>query len=562
MKISWGKRNINILISILIGITCFILIYGTNVLDVTYDGWIFSGYIEKDIIQHYSGWMIFRNSVWTFPLGIAQNMAYPVGGAISYTDSIPLFSIFFKALSPILPTTFQFFGWYVLLSFVLQAISAGMLVGLFTKNKTIIAISTILFVISPVLIERSFRHTSLSSQYLILFAWYLLLSSKQKGYTSISWKYVILNALAITIHPYFVVMVSGIFGAHLLGYISKNKKILPIVIPIIENLLVIGLIGYSIGVFIPDVSEQSVGFGTFAMNLNALINPLSLGVNTWSKFVKQYPQAWGNYDGFNYLGVGVIFFYGFMVINEIKLFIEKGDRFSFKIIFNKCKLLIYKYYEILLISLLFFLFAISNYIKYGTHILIHYELPEFALKVANIFRASSRMFYPVFYLIFLLIIVWIIKRFKTKVSQVLLLFLVLIQVVDISPALLEKHASLGGEKTQYYNMFTNGEWSFYATQYDKVYLLENTLDYDLAAYIGNNNLVSNIFFLNRGGSMILKENYKMYIEQIRNGTNVDTNAFYVTGDAVLYQYLVDNLDKSKFETVDFGYLKVFLPKKS
>ena len=42
------------------------------------------------------------------------------------------------------------------------------------------------------------------------------------------------------------------------------------------------------------------------MNLNALINPSSRGGYTWSRLLPQQPQATGQYDGFNYLGLGVL----------------------------------------------------------------------------------------------------------------------------------------------------------------------------------------------------------------------------------------------------------------
>ena len=49
------------------------------------------------------------------------------------------------------------------------------------------------------------------------------------------------------------------------------------------------------------------GYGEISMNLNALINPSSpRGIYTWSRLLPQQPQATGQYDGFNYLGLGVL----------------------------------------------------------------------------------------------------------------------------------------------------------------------------------------------------------------------------------------------------------------
>ena len=86
-----------------IGLIIFRRIYGFGCVNVTNDAFLINGYLEKDIAQHYAGWMLFRNSDWTFPLGVGKNIAYPYGTAVSYTDSIPIFAVFFKIFRNCLP---------------------------------------------------------------------------------------------------------------------------------------------------------------------------------------------------------------------------------------------------------------------------------------------------------------------------------------------------------------------------------------------------------------------------------------------------------------------------
>lgn len=150
------------------------LLYGTSTLHPTYDAWILNGYDEWDIQQHYAGWVLFRNSHWAFPLGLADTIAAPDGIVISFTDSIPWVSIFFKALRGVLPSTFQWFGWYTLFCFAMQG-AAGALLCARGQAKTgvgALVFSTLgglLFVMLPTLWERAFRHTALASQW--LFCW-------------------------------------------------------------------------------------------------------------------------------------------------------------------------------------------------------------------------------------------------------------------------------------------------------------------------------------------------------------------------------------------------------
>lgn len=46
-----------------------------STLNVSYDSWIYKGYVEKDIIQRYAGWMFFRAAPWSWPLTVAGNLA-------------------------------------------------------------------------------------------------------------------------------------------------------------------------------------------------------------------------------------------------------------------------------------------------------------------------------------------------------------------------------------------------------------------------------------------------------------------------------------------------------
>lgn len=169
------SRILLILLPFIIGIMIFTLIYGFSPLNITNDRWILSGYDETDIIQHYAGWLAYRNSEWKMPLGMADNMSVGTGTIISFTDSIPIVAIICKAFRRFLPDTFQYFGIYTLLCYILQSIAAFKIIHLKTQNIVYSTIGIFLFGFSPILMERAFRHTALGSQWIILFAIYLYL---------------------------------------------------------------------------------------------------------------------------------------------------------------------------------------------------------------------------------------------------------------------------------------------------------------------------------------------------------------------------------------------------
>ena len=154
----------------LLGVLVFFLVYGAGPLDVTNDAFCRGGYIEKDIQQHYAGWLFYRQSDLGFPFCLTQDLNYPDGISIAYTDSVPLFAALFRILSPLLPYTFQYFGLFTLTCFFMQGAFGALLAGCFARGVLLPVLGDILFVSSPVLFERAFRHTALGAQILILAA--------------------------------------------------------------------------------------------------------------------------------------------------------------------------------------------------------------------------------------------------------------------------------------------------------------------------------------------------------------------------------------------------------
>lgn len=471
------KEKMPILIAVIIGIICFLSIYGMAPLNVTNDQWIITGYDETDIAQHYAGWLAFRNSEWSFPIGLADQMGIGVGTAVSYTDSIPIVAIFFKAINFLLPTTFQYFGIYTLLCYIFQGIAGYKVIFYKTKDIKYSLIGACFFCLSPILMERAFRHTALGSQWLILFAIYTYLryrdTHEEKQYI---W-YLVLEVLAIGIHPYFLPMVA-IFA--LLSVISdlKQKKYLSIVY-YIASLIITYCFGVIIGALGGGISTSRWGYGTFSMNINALINPSSVGGYIWSNFVKVRPQILGNYDGFNYLGLGIIFGLGLIVVLLII------DRKIYKDFFKKNYLLI-------LGCIFLTAFAISNVVTLDDIILIDIVLPEPILNLCGIFRASSRMFYPVYYLIFIFLIysIWKYRENILKKKYLVILgVLLILQIADLSQCIYQKHTAMN-EKSSTVGTFLDDTFLMKIGKESDILLLD-TYELDnkaLAVWAFKNNL--------------------------------------------------------------------------
>ena len=572
---SFGKKEnrrgyLELFVCGLIGAAVFLLLYGTDTLRVTNDKWILNGYVEEDIIQHYTGWMAFRDSAWSFPLGLAGNLGYPEGTVISFTDSLPLVSLFFKCISGLLPETFQFFGWYTLCCFVLQGISSGLLVRLFTKNCWGIYGSSLLFVCSPLLIERAFRHTALASQWLVLFALYLYFRARKRGL--LPWGFLALQVLCVGLHPYFVPMVCGILAAWTLegmlpgvgwrtGSGTETAGRTACGIFFLGNLLTIGVTGYVLGLFGSGVSGSAGGFGYYSMNLNALWNPVSLGVEKWSQILPVLPQTGGNYDGFNYLGFGVLVFGTAGFLGRTGALLRKKRLGTF------CK----SYLGLILFCGFCTLFALSHVITLGSKEILVLPLPESLLRLCSVFRASGRLFWPVYELLFLVACLTAvrlpevlkshggigkkerpygsgIRKGKRQLLPAALVILVVLQLYDLKPALAWKHGSVdaGNPGTGSYDpkFYQSEDWQQVLTAYERAELLNYHHDYNLAAFLMKHHQKSNILPANRGDFAAAQERCREMILELYRGGEMEERVLYLTNDPLLAQQLKWNLPKN------------------
>ena len=142
-----SKKHMSIIVAIsgaCLGMLTFCMLYGTKILNVSYVEWLQG----PDLPQHYIGWLFFRESAWHFPIGLIDNLIYPFQISIIYTDSIPIFALLFKLISPWIPETFQYFGMWGLLSFgAMGLITASLLFRLTYRAVYSLCIS-VFFILS------------------------------------------------------------------------------------------------------------------------------------------------------------------------------------------------------------------------------------------------------------------------------------------------------------------------------------------------------------------------------------------------------------------------------
>jgi Family of unknown function (DUF6311) len=374
-----------------------------------------------DIAQHISGWWYYAKDTWHFPLLHTGRLNHPEGVSIALTDSIPLMALLFKALLTLFPNIFtehfHYFGWWMGLVFVAQAMSAVMLMrALGAKSLFALIIATGFALTWPVLHAR-YHHAALMMQSIIIFAlaFYFFGASKTWSSNKTSFAFITLSLVALTVHPYFLPFVAGLFVAFMVDQVVKGEPWFLQIKRLLVFGLALGLTMWVLGYL--DRKAPLAGFGDFFFL--DLKHPFCGGgklINCGFGPIYEFPY----YEGFNYLGAGLLLL------------------MPFAMIFNgKALLALPKKYPALIILVLgFFLYALSNRVRYAGVEIFSYPLPAWLNFLTGTFRASGRFFWLVSLLTLFVTLASLLKKrafLPTLAVSCLLTTALVLQVKDVKP---------------------------------------------------------------------------------------------------------------------------------
>ncbi len=491
-------------LSAMIGIVAFMAIYGLHVLNPVYDDWLLG---QGDLTQHYLGWCFYRRSDWFFPVGLTDNLAYPSFTSVIFTDSIPVLAVFFKLLSPILPETFQYFGWWGIVSFALHGFFSAKILRELSVGKMQALIGSIFFVLSPLVIERMFKHTALGGHWMILAAVYLFIRHR-KDYCNtkkavVCWG--ILGALTSAVHLYFLPMC----GAFLCGYLLCSfwrerrfrwKHLLP-------GMSFGGMLftsTYLLGGFSTRAVSSDSGLGECSFNLNGFFN--EKGYSRFFDALPMYHEL--QYEGFAYLGLGI-----FVLLTTVAAFVVMD------LTRNGGNCIRGKRVELLTVGLMtvgLVVFAASPVVTWNDKLLFVLTDSSTLTHYWSIFRSTGRIIWPVNYMIYIAAIVCNAKlwervfeksggrgRKAAAAGTVVVALCCLLQIVDISGKLAEQRVQFAG-RTTYVSPFQDETWEELAGSERLRHLVwvpnsfENKEILEFAKWAYDNQLTMNIFYFARG----------------------------------------------------------------
>lgn len=568
------RSIIAFVLGLIIGLVAFIIIYGIDVISFTNVNWLTdSAALEKlwDLTQHYNGWLYYRQTPWTFPIGMTEGVCSE-SISVAYTDSIPLFAIFFKILSPILPASFQYFGLYELITYMLMGGFGALITYKYSKNVIVNSISAGLFVVSPVLIKRTFYHTALSSHFLILMAICLWIYRDKMSYRKYVTLWTLLTVITVLINPYYTPMVFGILLLSIVQDIIANKEwkksILLIILPIVGALI----IGWVIGLFAGSQSISGESLERVSFNLNQFFNPsdpiifhdtkrpVATTENmTYSKFIEPLSlvSAW-QMEGFSYLGFGMIIMLIVSAFNGL-FYVEK------KLNKGNARLFVSYVVSIALGVIVFTLLAMGPVGTFGESTLYHLKWPESIYNLFAMFRTCGRLIWPVYYGIYAIVLIIFAKTIKgSKWIWLILIVCTTIQLIDIGSMVTYKHniySNIGyNEEVSDNILLTSDKMTELAKDHDEiVFLAENELRICVSGnwsckfqqYALENNMKMSSAYCSRDVSKLADEYANDIIKRKSEGEKFP-NMIYVAFFPEDVERYNDNIDFFEFGDIYIG----------
>lgn len=500
-----------VFLPLLLGITAFAAVVGFPALDPSNIGWL----IQDDPKQYYIGWLFYRDAPWQLPVGANPEYGLELSSATIYADANPLMAASFKLISPLLPDTFQYFGLWLLACFLLQGWFAWKLGGLIGRGRVVQACFTVLCLFAPPMLLRTMAHFNLASHFLILAALYLALSPRRKQ-PIVPWT--ILLALSTWIHAYLFFMCAAIWAGSLLDRLRcKELRLTQAVLEGGVVLVVTALFVWQAGYFLVSDPSAQGGFGVYRMNMLSIFDP-----SGWTLLGFDLPQGEGDYEGFNYLGLGGLLLCAAAIPAFARTYRESAVHLA----------------RHLFLGLALFalcLFSLTHHLGLGAQS-YNFELPGNVVAALNTFRASGRMFWPVFYMLLLGAMALVARAYPARIAMAIAALAALLQVTDLSavyPGIRKSYAA--SAESQWDTSLQHPFWDVAAKRYEKLrWLMPKSPSPHwkvVGAYAAGHGMATDVVYLNRFSTVRLKALQEQAFKTITSGTYASDTLYFVDDGA-------------------------------
>lgn len=380
--------------------------------------WGVGSFFESgDNAQHVSGWWYYVKDVWSLSILHTSRLNYPYGTNIAFTDSIPIAAVLFKSLISLfpylLPEHFHYFGLWVGVVFISQALSAALFIRSLGEKRVLALVVSVVFSLTWPVIHERYSHAALMTHSIMICALslYFMGVKQQINNNKISFLFTALSLIALTVHPYFLPMTICIYLAYSIDHAKYNGIFKSQLINILLFFVIISTSLLLLGYFESYSKAPGATYGgTYHLNLLSPFcgNSKIFGCNFESPIVR--------FEGYNYFGAGLI------MLIPLSIFL------SYKVILK----LIVQYTGLAITVLVLTFYSITNHIFLGNTEILYFSIPTEMTWITEKFRAAGRFFWIVGYLI-LFLTIFSISKWRSYFSGIVLLLAAGVQIIDIKP---------------------------------------------------------------------------------------------------------------------------------
>ena len=582
------SRRIDIWIPIIIGTAAFIVLTGGKIIFPSNISWLMMG----DSAENYTGWQFFRHTpVFQWPLGANPKLGLGFSNSIVFTDSIPIAAFIFKLFNSILPSTFQYFGLWIWSCFVLQSYFGWKLLSNFIQNQFYLLVGSIFFTISPVFLYRlvhdGYGHIALASQWLVIAALHLYFRDRFELK-----KWVILVVLGSLIQAYFIplifaILVATIVKSLLARSISIVKSLSAAATSVTACLISLWLSGYFM-IAIDRKGMESWNY-VFRWQPLSLVDSVSGYSEGWSRILANRQQLPGDEEGFSYLGSGIIALaITILLIKLIRIYKSPDDRTKkvtattflciyfatqavladtgtpYSDLFSKstaaatCLLVAYLVLRDLFQGdnlsplwrrraplaaavLLLAAYSMTNRVGVGMQTIFSYPITGPVKFVFEIFRSHGRFFWPLYYLILLVLLIEVKRVISPKLMVIVLSLAIGFQFFDSREAHLGVRSRFS-DAAHWSSPMKASVWEGFAIDYKNVIVVP-PLNNDRAGrwlaitdYAGSNRMATNSGYFARLDGQKFTDSSDQLLEDVRNG-KFASDSLYIIEDQQLWASL-------------------------
>jgi hypothetical protein len=336
---------------------------------------------------------------------------------VLFNDALPITAVLTKMLFTISGERLNPFGWWVLLTYLLQGVMAVRLMWAFGVRSAWASIGAAVLAVTPCFFSLRLGHTALSSHFLILWGLALHVETLRHGSARLL-EFWLLLALALMVNSYLFAMVFVLEAAALVALAARRQLDLGVVPRLAGGLAgIFGLalvMGYGRVVVHPALMRGQ-GFDLYSWNAITLWLPPGGIFGHFADISRD--ATGGQFEGESYIGAGALLVLISALVSDPRVALDYIRR-----------------YRILVWTLMgFTIYAASNQVYLGRTLLVSYYLPNWALDLGNYFRGSGRFIWPLAYCLALLPVAFVFRQWRPRAAVALTIVAIALQVHEALP---------------------------------------------------------------------------------------------------------------------------------